>query len=155
MSASAPHVVLISANGAERPILNDRVATASTLPGSIVEVVSTGKLTKISSAAKQNNRIFVLENPYATDHTASALSQAYAADDAVYYVYAQPGDVVYAILAASQTIAIGSPMVTTTTAGALGTATIDATVVTGAIVGYAEEAVTTTGATGYVKVRIA
>jgi len=155
MAATAPHTVLVSTNGAERPILNDRVATASTVPGCIVEVASTGKLTKISSAAKQNNRIFVVENPYATDHTASALSQAYAADDAVFYVYAQPGDIVYALLAASQTISIGSPLVTTTTAGALGTATIDATVVTGALVGFAEEAVTTTGSTGYVKVRIA
>lgn len=155
MAASAPHVVLISTNGAERPVLSDRVVAASTLPGSIVEVNSAGKLAKIGAAAKQNNRIFVLENPYATDDTATALSQAYAADDEARYVYAQQGDVVYAILAASQTIAIGDPLVTTTTAGALGKGTIDATVVDGAIVGYAEKAVTTTGATGYVEVRIA
>ena len=155
MAATAPHVILINTNGAERPVLSDRVVTATTLPGSIVEVSSAGKLTKISTAVKQNNQIFVLENPYATDDTATALSQTYAADDEARYIYAQPGDVVYAILAASQTVAIGDPLVTTTTAGALGKGTIDATVVDGAIVGYADEAVTTTGATGMIKVRIA
>jgi hypothetical protein len=155
MASSAPHIVLLSVNDGERNTFNDRVVAASTLPGSLVEVASTGKLAKIAAAAKPNSKIFVLENPYAADDTLMVLDQPYATDDGCFYIYAQTGDVVYAILTASQVVAIGDPIVSTVTGGAVGKGTLDATVVTGALIGYAEEAVTTTGATGRIKVRIA
>ena len=46
MASSAPHIVLISVNDGERTVWNDRVVAASTVPGSLVEVASTGKLAK-------------------------------------------------------------------------------------------------------------
>ena len=155
MASSAPHIVLISVNDGERTVWNDKVVAASTVPGSLVEVDSAGKLAKVAAAAKPNSKIFVLENPYAADDTLPSLDQAYAANDGCFYVYGQTGDVVYAVLAASQTVAIGDPIVSTVTGGAGGKGTLDATVVTGALIGYADEAVTTTGATGRIKVRIA
>lgn len=155
MASSTPNIVLIAVNGGERIEFNDRVAAASTLPGSLVEVNSVGKLAQIAAAAKPNARIVVLENLYADNDKLPALDQAYATDDLCRYIYAQPGDVVYLRLAASQTVAIGDPIISTVTAGCVGKGTLDATIVEGALVGFAEEAVTTTGSTGRIKVRIA
>lgn len=155
MAASTPNIVLISVNSGERVEWNDRVVAASTLPGSLVEVNSAGKLALIAAAAKPNSKIVVLENLYAADDKSPSLDQAYAADDLCRYVYAGRGDVVYMRLAASQTVAIGDPIVSTVTGGCVGKGTLDATVVEGALIGYADEAVTTTGATGRIKVRIA
>lgn len=154
MAATTPNIVLLSVASGERVEWNDRVVAASTIPGSLVEVNSGNKLALIAAAAKPNSKIFVLENLYCDDNLKS-LDAPYAADDGCRYVYGQPGDVVYARLAASQTVAIGDPMVSTVTGGCVGKGTLDATVVDGALIGFAEEAVTTTGATGRIKVRIA
>ncbi len=153
MASSTPNIVLLQVNGSERPIFEAPAASAIT-PGDLIEKDSTGKLAPIASAGKVNGKLIALENPFASDPTATALAQTYAAGDQVRYIYAQRGDLVNARVAASQTVTIGSQLISTTTGGCLGTTTVDATTLDGALVALAEEAVTTTGSAGRVKARI-
>ena len=154
MASSTPHIVLLEVNGGE-PHRHERPADATITPGDLCEVNSDGELVPISNAGKHNARIFALESPYADDPTAPALAQTYAAADYVPHIYAPRGALVYARLAASQTIGVGDPLISSSTGGCLAKATVDASTISGAIVGYAHEAVTTTGAVGRVKVRVA
>ena len=153
MASSTPNIVLLQVNGAERPVF-EKIAASTITPGDLVEVDSTGKLAAIASAGKVNGRLIALENPFASDPTLAALAQNYSAGDTVRYIYAQRGDLVNARVAASQTVVIGSQLISTTTGGCLGITTVDATTLEGALVAIAEVAVTTTGSTGRVQARI-
>lgn len=154
MASSTPNIVLLQVNGSERPIFEAPAASAIT-PGDLVSKNSSGNLASFSGANTLNSRMFALENPFASDPTQTALAQQWASGDSVHFIYGAPGDVVNARLAASQTIAIGDVLGPSATAGCLAKiTTVDATVVVDAPVGIAEEAVTTTGSTGRIKVRI-
>lgn len=153
MAASTSKTILLGVNGAERPIFEKLVATAVVKPGDLLAVTAT--VTPLASAGAVNQRAFALENPYAPDPTAAAIDQTYAVGDSCRYVFAQAGDLVLANIAASQTVVVGSQLVATATAGRLGTTTVDASTLAGALVGIAEEAVTTgVGETARCKVRI-
>lgn len=153
MAASTSKTILLEVNGSERPIFEKLVASAAVTPGDLLAVTAT--VTPLASAGAVNQRAFALENPYAPDPTATAISQDYSVGDSCRYVFAQPGDLVYANIAASQTVSIGSQLISTSTGGQLGTTTVDASTLAGALVGIAEEAVTTGGGeTAHCKVRI-
>ena len=153
MASSRPNIVLVQVNGAERPVL-EKAAAAAVYPGDLIEVTSAGLVTPVASAGKVNGKAFALENPFAPDPTQSALAQAYVANDQVPHVYAQGGDMVNARLAAAQTVAIGDVLASSSTAGCLAKITVDATTLAGAPVAIADEAVTTTGSTGRILVRV-
>lgn len=153
MASATPRIILTSVNGAQREPLSDLAANGALTPGDLVERGSNGKLVAISSAGKPNVGMVALENPFAADDTTPAIDQQYAANDVVFYTFLQSGDQAYMRLAASQTIVIGDPLVSSTTAGCLAKGTLDATVIEGALVGFADEAVTTTGAVGRIRVR--
>ncbi len=155
MASTTPKTILLqqNANGDFRPIYG-YPAAASTVPGSIVELTSAQKVTPSVTAGKAVPKMFALESPFEPLLSALAIDQAYPVDEEVRVIYAESGDLIYARLAASQTIAVGDYLVTSTTAGCLAEATVDATTISGAIIGVATEAVTTTGAVGRVKVRI-
>lgn len=153
MAASASKTILLEVNGAERPIHEKLVATAAVTPGDLLAV--TGTVTPLATAGAVNLRAFALENPYAPDSTLAAINQDYSVGDSCRFVFAQAGDLVNANIAASQTVSVGSQLVSTTTGGQLGVTTVDATTLAGALVGIAEEAVTTgVGATARCRVRI-
>lgn len=154
MASSNPNIVLLESNdGGIRPVF-ERIAAATILPGDLIELNSSGQVTPVASAGKVNACMIALENPFAPDPTQPALTQSYAANDMVRYVFAQRGDLINARLAASQTVAIGDTLAPSATGGCLAKITIDATTLAGAPVGVAEAAVTTTGAVGRVRVRI-
>lgn len=153
MASTTPNIILLQVNGAERPIF-ERAAAAAVTPGDLINVTSAGLVTPIAAANTPNARMFALENPYAPDPTLTALAQAYATSDQVRYVHAQGGDMVYARLATSQTVAIGDVLGPSATAGCLAKLTVDATTIAGAPCGIAEEAVTTTGAVGRIRMRV-
>lgn len=155
MASTTPKTILLqqNANGDFRPIYG-RPAAVATTPGSLLELTTALKVTPVAAAGKVNGKMFALENPFAILQDALSIDQDYPVDEEVRYIYAQSGDLIYARLAASQTVAIGDVLVSTTTPGCLGKATVDATTLSGAIVGIAEEAVTTIGATGRIKVRV-
>ena len=153
MASSTPNIILLQVNGAERPIF-ERLAGGTVTPGDHLTLGTNGRVTALAGAGAVSRKMFALENPFAPNPAQTALAQTYAEHDNVRYVYAQPGDLVYARLAASQTIDVGDILVASATGGCLAKVTIDATVLTGAVVGVAEEAVTTTGSTGRIKIRV-
>jgi hypothetical protein len=91
------------------------------------------------------------------DFLGGEIDDDYAADDRVQYVVARPGDVLYMLLSDGQTTAIGSALVSTgTTAGELTVeTTLDATLIAGAVVGWALEVVAASGSNARVRVRMA
>lgn len=153
MAASAPHIVLLQINGAERPIF-EKIAGGTVTPGDLLVMASTGKVTALASQGAVNQKMFALENPFAPDPTATALAQTYANLDNVRLIYAGRGDLVYARIADSQTIVAGDILQASATAGCLEKVTVGAGTLEGAAVGVAEEAVTTSGAVGRCAVRI-
>lgn len=153
MAASAPNTILLQVNGAERPVYNDRVAATATIkPGMLVEIDSNGKITPVTDADKINNRMFAVEVAWADTESSPAIDQAYDSGDTVSYIYGQPGDLVYALVGASQTVTIGSVLASSADDGLL---TVEATNADHKVVGIAESAVTTgVGETGRVKLRL-
>ncbi len=153
MAASAHRTVLLQVNGSERPIYSDKVAAnANITPGALIELASATQVQPIATADKFNARMFAVETAHAPLVNTPNIDQAYASGDTVYFIYAQPGDLVYAIIDASQTVTVGSRLAASGVAGRL---SVETTNVDGTIVGIAEEAVTTgAGATARCRVRI-
>ena len=93
----------------------------------------------------------------ATYPTTAAVSIPYSADDTAYYIECQPGDIVQVRLAASTTVVKGVTQLVSkggTTAGVVAPETVDATTLTGAVFGVADEDATTTTATALIRVRV-
>lgn len=155
MASTTPKTILLqqNTNGDFRPIYGWPAAVATT-PGSIVELTSAAKVTPIATGGKVNMKMFALENPFNGVINGLAIDQDYPVDEEVRVIYAQRGDVIYARLAASQSCSVGDLLITSSTAGCLAKATVDATTLEGAVVGIAEQAVTTTGSVGRIKVRV-
>lgn len=153
MAATTHRTVLLQVNGSERPIYSDKVAANGNItPGGLIELASATTVQPIASADKFNARMFAVETSHAPLTNTPNIDQVYASGDTVYFIYAQPGDLVYAIIDASQTVTVGSRLAASGVAGRL---SVETTNVDGTIVGIAEEAVTTgAGATARCKVRI-
>lgn len=153
MAATTHRTVLLQVNGSERPIYSDKVAAnGNIMPGALIELASATTVQPIATADKFNARMFAVEASHAPLVNTPNIDQAYASGDNVYFIYAQPGDLVYAIIDSSQTVTVGSRLAASGVAGRL---SVETTNVDGTIVGIAEEAVTTgTGATTRCKVRI-
>lgn len=153
MAATTHRTVLLQVNGSERPIYSDKVAAnANITPGALIELASATTVQPIATADKFNARMFAVETAHAPLVNTPNIDQAYASGDTVYFIYAQPGDLVYAIIDASQTVTVGSRLAASGVAGRL---SVETTNVDGTIVGIAEEAVTTgAGATARCRVRI-
>lgn len=153
MAESAPRTVVLQVNGSERPVYSNKTAATGTiLPGALIELASATTVTPVATADKFHARMFAVEAATAPLVNTPNINQAYASGDNVNYIYAQPGDLVYAIVGASQTVVVGSRLAANGTAGQL---SVEATNVDGTIVGIAEEAVSTgAGETARVRVRI-
>jgi len=152
MAASTPRVILLEVNGAERPVFDDRVAAAAITPGDLVELTSAGKLTPLAGATKIPAKVFAVEQGFVDAVNSQNIDVAYDANDMVSYVFAQGGDLIYARLAASQTVAVGDVLGPSATAGQLVKQTAPGDVTTIAI---AEQAVSTgVGEVKRIKVRI-
>jgi hypothetical protein len=154
MASNTNKTILVAVNGAQRPIEEAPVVTAAVMPGHLLNVTATG-VAGLASAGAVNRKAFALENPAAADPTLPAISQSYAVGDTCRFVYAQGGDLVYAHVASGNNVAFGDVLVASATAGHLAKATVDATTLAGALVGFAEEAVNATAAAARIKIRVA
>jgi hypothetical protein len=121
-------------------------AAASILPGMALAKNTSGLLIPHGTAVGNWNRGVAIEDALIGKTTVDA----YASGDLVRYHQATPGEVLYMRLAASQTIVINDQLVSNGDGylKKVVTATSDD------IFGFAEEAVTTSGSTGWVKIRI-
>jgi len=86
--------------------------------------------------------------------TTAAVSIPYTANDTAYYIECQPGDIVQVRLAASATVVKGVTQLASGGSGTVTPETVDATTLTGAVFGVADEDATTTTATALIRVRV-
>lgn len=156
MASATPHAILLHVNSENesREVHEGIVQAAEPItPGWLIEDAADGDKqphgTLGASAALQHGGMIAVEDPFIqAGHTTDAtIDHAYAAGERVRFIYAMRGDLVYMVLATSQTITIGEYLESANN-GLLQT-------ISGNFpVGAAEEAVTTTGATARIRVRI-
>jgi hypothetical protein len=137
MASSTYNTILITANGGHRPIFEYEADEALT-PGELVRFDADDELEPHGTANGVAQKVFVVENPYATGNTSKAIDQDYALGDSARVIFGQPGDVVYAWLKAGVNAAKGDAL-TSDGAGALQKPTVDASLLSGAIVAFADE----------------
>ena len=125
-------------------------ATGSTVtPGDLVEFTAAGEIQEHSTADGVAEKLVALPNL----PVAGTIDDAYTAGVTARFGAYHGGQEVLMTLAASQTATRLTPLVSNGD-GTLKIATVDATTLVGAVVGYPVEPVTTTGATARIKVRI-
>lgn len=136
----------------------EAIANEAITPGSLVEVMSTGKIKNHATAQGNAIPYFVIEDAI----MGKTINDNVAKDDLARVMVAGRGDEVYAILATSQTIVVGD-LLASAGDGTLEKFTAikcDSNASAGAVttplqaVAVALEAVTTTSATKRIKVRI-
>lgn len=162
MASTTFNTILITVNGAERPIF-EAVSDAAITPGELLVWSSDDQLGPHATAGGNALPMFCVEDPYNGDTTAAAIDTDYASGELSRYVFAQPGDVVYAFLADGQTVAKGDAL-QSDGAGALTAHTARAVAESGSstytiyvdgIVAYAAEDKTASGARARIKVYVA
>lgn len=139
------------------PIYKEDVSGGAITPGTFLDLDGSGDLIEAgaSGSTKAARKWVAVENPFADPETASdAIDQNWASGDTVKYAVPPPGTVVYAWLADGETVVKGDPL-TTAANGELVLVTEAATVHEEAIVAYAAEGKTASGAAARVLVEIA
>jgi hypothetical protein len=91
----------------------EALASATITPGMLIERLSTGKVAAHATAGGYGIAAFAIENEvYAGQGEAPTIDTNYAADDLVQYGVFQPGQEVYALLAANAAaIVVGDKLV--------------------------------------------
>lgn len=107
----------INERGANRPIF-EGVADAAITPGELLTFHTDGELKAHATAGGNALPMFAVEDPYNGDTANPAIDVDYATGETTRYVFAQPGDVVYAFLADGENVARGD-MLESDGAGAL------------------------------------
>lgn len=131
-------------------VIEEMVASAAITPGMLLIIESTGKVKAHDKADRDVFPIFALED----ELQGKGINDAYAANDPVQCWIPYRGDIVNAILADGQNVAIGDPL-TSDGYGRLkkhvtdtGASTVPWTVYPEQIVGYAAEALDLSGSSG-------
>jgi hypothetical protein len=155
MASTTYNTILITVNGAHRPLFEFKADEALT-PGELVRFDADDELEPHGTANGVAQKIFVVENPYAPLNNTKAIDQDYALGDSARVVYGQPGDVIYAWLKNGVNAAKGD-VLTSDGAGALQKPTVDATLLAGSVVAFADEDKDNSagGARVRIKVRVA
>lgn len=87
-------------------VRQEAVANAAITPGHLIELMSTSKVRVHASAGQPCLPMFAVEN----DLEGKEIGDAYAAADMVQYCHFGSGDVVYALIANGQDIAVGDKL---------------------------------------------
>ena len=131
-------------------VIEEMVASAAVTPGMLLIIESTGKVKAHNQADKDAFPIFALED----ELQGKGIDDAYAANAPVQCWIPYRGDIVNAILADGENVAIGDPL-TSDGHGRLkkhvtdtGASTVPWTVYPEQIVGYAAEALDLSGSSG-------
>lgn len=150
MASSTPHTITLSGGNSRRELL----AGGTIKPGHLL-AVSSGAVIAHGTADGGTLKYVALENPTEGSDTTANIDVAYASGDTVYFAQGQPGDVFYMWLTTSNNAVVDVSPLVSTGDGALKVATLGATTLEGAIVGYPAESLNnTTGSDARLKVRI-
>ena len=157
MARSTFGTIIIRSNNPDNQAQRSRAAAAAAAvtPGMLLRLNTAGTVQAHGTAdGAALGRMVATENLWSDHGSGSAIDHAYATGETVHYIHALPGDQLNMLLADSQTITIGDPLVSNGD-GFLKEDTVSATTLEDAIVGYAAAAVTTSGATARILVNIA
>lgn len=138
--------------GDSQNVLEKLAGEANIKPGHLL-AISSGAVIKHATADGVSQRLVAVESPTASG-TGLTIDKTYANGDTVYYTQARSGDVLYMILADSNVAVGGVTPLVSNGDGTLKIATVAAGTLEDAVVGYAEESVTTSGAVARIRVRI-
>ncbi|MCD6361467.1 MAG: hypothetical protein J7M38_11480 [Armatimonadetes bacterium] len=133
-------------------IIEEYEAGGTITPGMLIMLNSSGKVVPHGNAGEFAEKMFALEN----ELEGKGIDDNYSSGDRVQCWIAGRGDQVYAILADGQTANIGD-ILESDGAGHLQVAaseTASAATYPGSVVGVALEAVTTSGSTARIKIRV-
>jgi len=155
MATTTAKTILLEVNvlGGDRPV-HEYTADEAITPGELVRFDADDELEPHGTANGVAAPIFVVENPYADPGASAAIDTDYALGASARVVFAGTGDVVNAFGKASVTFAKGDA-VTSDGAGAVQKPTVDASLLAGSIVGYADEDKVVGGTRERLQVRIA
>ena len=151
MASSTPHVIVLQTNeeGAERPVCEGLATTTTIVPGHLI-MWSSGELVVHNNDDLAAAPMFAVENPFAEVTSGANIDHAYAAAETVRYVWAQPGDIIYAFLEIGGNVAKGAPLASDGLGG------LQASPSAGCVVAWADEALNnTTGSQARLRVRVA
>lgn len=167
MASSNPNTIILQSNNPDnmQQRFRTKLANGTVTPGELLAWATSGADVDQHATAGGNaeGKKVAVENQFSDHGSGAAIDHAYADNEAANFIFALPGDQLYMFATTSQTIAVGDPLESAgdgnlrkhtpqaVDEGATGTYTIYAD----AIVGYAAEAVTTTGTRARIKVDIA
>lgn len=151
MAASNFRTILIQ--GEVENFLEKPAGASGIKPGHLL-AISSGNVVVHATADGVSQKFFALESQTANSATANSIDVTYASGDTVYYKQCETGDVIYAWLADSMTTVAGVTPLVSNGDGTLKTVTVGTSTLADAVVGYAEEAVVTSGAVARCRVRI-
>jgi len=126
-------------------IINEKIAAGTITPGMLIEVTSADTYQAHGTATGPGRAIFALED---APQSGGEISENYAATDRVRGQTFRSGDQVYALLSASETVAIGGALESN------GDGTLQA-YTSGSVIGYAVDAPAATSANQRIIVEIA
>jgi hypothetical protein len=152
------HGIVIVSGNKDGVVRQEAIADEALTPGHLVRFDADEELELHAAAdGAVPGKLVVLEDqtPDTTTYpTTAAIDIPYAANDLAYYAEGVPGDVFNMILASGQTATMGISPLVSNGDGTLKTATVGAGTLANAIVGYADEDVTSGTATARCRVRI-
>lgn len=157
MARSTFATIIVRSNNPENMAqrVRESKGAAAVTPGMLLKQNTSGTVQAHATAdGVALGRMVAVENFWSNHGTGAAIDHAYATNETVQYIHAAAGDQLYMLIADSQTITIGDPLVSNGD-GYLKEPSVGAGTLTDAIVGYAASAITTSGATGRVLVDIA
>ncbi len=156
---TTPNKILLVGGIDPRRVSHPCNAANNVYPGTLCQLMSTGKVQPHSVAGGHAEKLFALENVFTgfglgTTATSSDLTTAWPINQEVQMVIARPGDVVLARLATGQNVAIGDKLISAGT-GSLTADGADSTHVAAGVIGTVLEACNNSGGTTpFVKIRV-
>lgn len=153
-----PTKVLVAANSesGQRPITSKYLSTGTVIqPGQLLDLNASQQIIVHGTAdGIVVPRMVAIENVYGTNNALSALLNTYAIGDSIPFIFPQPGDLLYMLIAASAVLVEGQTLLSSNGAGALQAITPLATTLLGSLVARAEQTITIGGTADYALVRI-
>lgn len=138
MAETTYRTIVISAGPMGVPRFERTAGEAGIKPGHLLEISSDEVVTHNSDAGV-TDKLVALESQHADSDTLPTIDVPYADGDTVYYTQGVPGDVLYMLLKASESVTKGVTKLVSAADGTLKAAgTLDATLVANTIVGVAE-----------------
>ena len=152
------HTIVVQSGNLNGVVRREALADEALTPGHLVRFDADEELEKHGTAdGVLVGKLVVLENPTPDTYTyptTAAIDIPYAANDTCYYAEGVPGDIFNMILASSVTAVKGISQLVSNGDGTLKVATVGAGTLAGAVVGVADQDVTSGTATARCRVRI-